>query len=339
MARIRSIKPEFWTDEKVCSLARPVRLTFLGIISAMADDEGRLKGDPRLVKAAVYPLDDDVDAATVRSHLEDLASARLIQRYRVNGEDYIQVVNWKKHQRIDKPTASRLPAPPPDAGPTPPRPFVEASAKPRRGLDTERSGADGSGEEEIRSGTDGRARASSPTDRFLETFYQSATPERRAEVEAQLAAALTPEGARIRKGEFVSAKSKAHLEKCMLAVIAEPPRKPDAAIVIVLRKLCDPILNDRGQTVTEAASDKTKRDDKLFTIYLEEKSRAGRAWAKEHSEEWADVEAKVDRSLGMPSDMPMYETIRKTQLAEAAGNEAGFPTYEEWLSAREVAVA
>jgi hypothetical protein len=36
-ARIRTIKPEFWNDEKLGKLPREVRLTFLGIISSMAD--------------------------------------------------------------------------------------------------------------------------------------------------------------------------------------------------------------------------------------------------------------------------------------------------------------
>ena len=41
MARIRTIKPEFWTDEKLAPLSPICRLTFLGLVS-MADDAGRL---------------------------------------------------------------------------------------------------------------------------------------------------------------------------------------------------------------------------------------------------------------------------------------------------------
>lgn len=175
-------------------------------------------------------------------------------------------------------------------------------------------------------------------DRFLAKFYDRAPQERRAEVEQQLAASLSPSGARIRKGEFVSARSPAHLEKCIQSVIDNPPQKADAAIVWVLRKLADPELNDRGQTVTEAASDQSKRDEKLFTIYHAEKTEAGRAWALEHPDEWQEIEARVERTLP-PSDKPMYPLIRQTQMAIAAGDAAGFAPFEEWLSTREVSAA
>src|SRR5688500_4877941 len=100
MARIRSIKPEFWSDDKIGLLPREVRLTFLGLISAMADDHGRMKGNARVIRGGVYPMDDDVSAATVEEHLARLADAKLIKRYEVNGEPYIQLANWKKHQKI-----------------------------------------------------------------------------------------------------------------------------------------------------------------------------------------------------------------------------------------------
>lgn len=47
MARIRTIKPEFWSDEKLSPLAPIDRLTFLGLIS-MADDYGRVHDARRL---------------------------------------------------------------------------------------------------------------------------------------------------------------------------------------------------------------------------------------------------------------------------------------------------
>lgn len=112
MPRIRSIKPGFWTDENLSRFAPIVRMTFLGLISAMADDEGRCKGDLRLVKAAIWPLDDDITRAVVEDHLTQLDVGERIQRYSVKGSDYIWIVNWKKHQRIDKPRKSELPRPP-----------------------------------------------------------------------------------------------------------------------------------------------------------------------------------------------------------------------------------
>lgn len=111
MARIRTIKPTFWADEKIATLPRMVRLTFLGVISAMADDHGRARANPRLVAAAVYPLDEDVLASEVAQHLELLAERGLISLYDVAGERYLHVINWSKHQKINRPSDSQLPAP------------------------------------------------------------------------------------------------------------------------------------------------------------------------------------------------------------------------------------
>lgn len=139
MARIRSIKPTFWTDEKLAELAREARLTFIGLISAMADDYGRLRGSPRLVRGSVYPMDDDITARDVEAHLAQLEGAGVIRRYAVNGEQYIEIVNWAKHQKIDRPSDSLLPA------------FVERSSNDRRTISetstSVRAGGEGIGEE------------------------------------------------------------------------------------------------------------------------------------------------------------------------------------------------
>ena len=109
-ARIRTIKPDFWDDDKIAALSRPARLTFLGLISAMSDDEGRCRGNPRVVRAAVYPLDDDVTSGEIDSHLDELQKQGLIARYAVNGQQYIQIVNFTRHQRIQKPSPSQVPS-------------------------------------------------------------------------------------------------------------------------------------------------------------------------------------------------------------------------------------
>lgn len=112
MARIRTLKPTFWSDEKIAMLPRAIRLTFLGIISAMADDQGRARANPRLVCAAVYPLDEDMTPAEMSVHLDMLDETGLIGLYEVAGERYLHIINWEKHQKINRPTDSQLPAPP-----------------------------------------------------------------------------------------------------------------------------------------------------------------------------------------------------------------------------------
>lgn len=110
MARIRSIKPEFFTSLKNARLPVTARLTFIGLWTH-ADDEGRCPDEPRLIKAALWPLDDKHTVAKVEVDLKVLAKDRRIIRYASGGERWIAVVGWQ-HQRIDKPRPSEYPAPP-----------------------------------------------------------------------------------------------------------------------------------------------------------------------------------------------------------------------------------
>lgn len=111
MARIRTIKPEFFTSLTLATVSRDARLTFVGLWT-YCDDDGRARDDARLVKAAVWPLDDKMTPDAVDRHLVELAEAGLIQRYTVEGGKYLAVRNWKEHQKIAHPTPSKHPAPP-----------------------------------------------------------------------------------------------------------------------------------------------------------------------------------------------------------------------------------
>lgn len=109
MARIRTIKPEFFTSLTIADLPLSARLTFIGLWTHV-DDDGRCVDEPRLVRAAVWPLD-DLRAADVEADLRLLHDASLIVRYEAGGRRYLAVRNWREHQRIDKPKPSKLPAP------------------------------------------------------------------------------------------------------------------------------------------------------------------------------------------------------------------------------------
>jgi DNA-binding transcriptional ArsR family regulator len=110
MARIRTIKPQFFTSETIASIPnRDARLTFVGLWTH-CDDEGRCIDNPRLIKAAVWPLDDDVTPEVVDEHLEMHEERGLIIRYRVGRQRLVQVTNWLEHQTINRPKPSKLPA-------------------------------------------------------------------------------------------------------------------------------------------------------------------------------------------------------------------------------------
>lgn len=98
MPRIRTIKPEFWADEKLGPMEAITRLVFLALIS-LADDAGRLLD-------SVKQLDGEIFAYTsesCRRSLDELsASGRIRRGETASGQKVIQLVNWR-HQKIDKP--------------------------------------------------------------------------------------------------------------------------------------------------------------------------------------------------------------------------------------------
>jgi hypothetical protein len=163
MARIRTIKPIFWSDEKLGLMPRDVRLLFLGLISAMADDVGRCKGNARIVRFAVFPYDEDITATHVESWLCELERVGRIIRYTVHGEDYIAITNWSRHQRVEKPQASQLPAPPSLGEHEPATPGIvgEHSGNGRGAFQTDSKGEEGKGGEEEQLHTESSLRSDS----------------------------------------------------------------------------------------------------------------------------------------------------------------------------------
>ena len=112
--RIRSIKPEFWSSPDIAALSDADRLLFIGLWSYV-DDYGRGRDDMALIVAALFPHDMVANprdtVAKVRDGLARLSEANLILRYTVASRTYFLVTGWGKHQRVDKPKASRIPEP------------------------------------------------------------------------------------------------------------------------------------------------------------------------------------------------------------------------------------
>lgn len=348
MPRIRSIKPAFFSDERMAELPRDVRLTFLGLISH-ADDEGRLKGDVRLIKAQIWPLDDDIDLSTIESHLGMLAdgAAGRIQRYEVNGRRYIQVRNFARHQYIQKKKASELPAPPPVSSPYNTDPVRLREQYRGEGIqegiqEAERSGTrardlaagaipedpDPFGVEAAASAAAPRVELPATADRLVEQLYGLSTEKRRLDVRRQLyeTVAAQGRGARIRRGVFVKARSPAHLEQVCRDVLDDPPREIDAAIVVVLRKLQDP---PPGPTASEMAATAESQARKLEDAYLAEQRAAGLAWAKTHDEEFKHLRRPIDIEFGDPTNT-FARMARDAALAQSAARAAGFPSFDAW---------
>ena len=109
MARTRSIKPEFWSDEKVGTLSFMERLLFLGMWN-FSDDEGLIKASPLYLKAMVFPYD-NMKEKDIESAIQNLSSKQLIFCFLQNNQQYAWIIKFRVYQRIDKPQKPINPAP------------------------------------------------------------------------------------------------------------------------------------------------------------------------------------------------------------------------------------
>lgn len=112
MPRIRTVKPEFWEDELLGVMPRDARLLFIATFN-MADDEGILRWTPAYIKAQAFMYDDDLTLKDVDQLMRCLTDTGLVFPY-VGGvaqQQMAVVVNFRKHQRINRPQKSKLPPP------------------------------------------------------------------------------------------------------------------------------------------------------------------------------------------------------------------------------------
>lgn len=120
MARIRTIKPEFFHHDGLGRLSPLHRLLYIGLW-CQADREGRLPDRPARLRVAILPYD-AVDDAALDNLLWDLAEhpERFIVRYAdVAGTAYIAIPTFSQHQRPHpKDAESCIPAPEGDTGVT-----------------------------------------------------------------------------------------------------------------------------------------------------------------------------------------------------------------------------
>ncbi|MEU7656822.1 hypothetical protein AB0C41_32905 [Micromonospora taraxaci] len=82
MARIRSIKPEFWTSEQVMECSMGARLLFIGLWN-FADDLGRIGLSAKSIKAQIFPSD-DINSDTILGMIQELSNNGLLLLYTVN---------------------------------------------------------------------------------------------------------------------------------------------------------------------------------------------------------------------------------------------------------------
>lgn len=110
MARIRTIKPEAFVSESLAEVSVEAERTFFGLLT-QADDHGRHRDNAAIIAGLLWPLRAEHTSVHVEDDLQQLANAGLICRYTgCDGRRYLHIVTWSEHQKIDKPSQSRLPS-------------------------------------------------------------------------------------------------------------------------------------------------------------------------------------------------------------------------------------
>ncbi len=101
MARIRTIKPEMWEDEKIARLPLQANLLLIGLLN-FADDSGVIKDAPLWIKSKVFPLREDVRKQDISQWIESLVKARFLVPFAYGNEGYYVIRTFQNHQLIDK---------------------------------------------------------------------------------------------------------------------------------------------------------------------------------------------------------------------------------------------
>ncbi len=125
MARIRTIKPEFWTSEQVVALSIAARLVFIAMWN-FADDYGVIPASPKALKMKALP-GDDYTSDDITKMVAEMVEQGLVQAFTAaDGRPYWHITGWATHQKVDRPNAKY---------PAPPAPFDEHSTSIRRAFD------------------------------------------------------------------------------------------------------------------------------------------------------------------------------------------------------------
>lgn len=165
MARIRTIKPEFFQHEDLfdaeIASKLPLRIAYAGLWT-QCDREGRFEWRPKSLKLNVLPYD-TCDFSAVLSSLEAYG---FITRYVVEGKSFGFIPSWTEHQYVNaREPSSTIPAPDEDSinlGQVP----VEAST----GIRPVRALRERNGKGKERKGTEARATARTTPGLDLQAF-------------------------------------------------------------------------------------------------------------------------------------------------------------------------
>lgn len=106
MARIRTIKPDFWKHEELSELPESVHMLAAALLN-YADDEGYFNANDKLVKAECCPLrEPSVSIHDALTMLSNVGYLRLGKS--TDGKRFGHIINFDLHQRVNRKTPSKI---------------------------------------------------------------------------------------------------------------------------------------------------------------------------------------------------------------------------------------
>lgn len=124
MARIRTIKPEFFTSPDTASVSHTARLLYVAMW-CLADDYGRGEMNMLQLRAFAFPEEDQwLDSELQRQSKEfqslckEVVNGFGIDVYKHRGRTFYSIPSWDEHQKTQRRAKSKHPAPDdPDSSP------------------------------------------------------------------------------------------------------------------------------------------------------------------------------------------------------------------------------
>lgn len=139
MARIRTIKPEFFTSSDIIELTPLARLFYISLWCE-ADREGRLSWNRKTLRFRYFPSETE---KSFNAAVDELIASELVNLYKVDSREYCEIPSFLDHQSINnRESESKIP-PKDDDSET----FCDASVTRESGVQGERKGKEGKGRE------------------------------------------------------------------------------------------------------------------------------------------------------------------------------------------------
>lgn len=108
----RMVYGSLFANAELNMLPIEARYLYVGTM-VLADDDGRLRADPRSLRGQIFSYDESITSTDVESWLQKLSEAGQIELYERDGVKVLRHPKWKEYQKIrqDLYVPSRLPPP------------------------------------------------------------------------------------------------------------------------------------------------------------------------------------------------------------------------------------